>query len=287
MASVTAKKASTNPAFDLPLRKDRGSCEVFVTPEIAQHWLDFNSSNRAITNSRVDQFKSDMESGEWSDNAEPIKFAYGKLLDGQHRLTAMVLAGVSLQLSVAHGVDPATQVTMDTGRVRTPRDVLSIEGVGKWESGVLGTAGHSIIAVKMGGLPSSSAKFTNREIRAFFLENRAAVETSLHIVRDLPRKPTMLPFSRVLSLHYLFAERDRDLADMFFQRLFTGDQLAVTSPIFHLRQRLVNDLVSKARRSAFIECAFVIKAWNAVRAGSNWKNSTALYPKDGDLLSIA
>lgn len=287
MSIVPAKKTSANPAFDLPLRKDRGSCEVFVTPEIAQHWLGFNSSNRAMTNSRIDQFRSDMESGDWSDNAEPIKFAYGKLLDGQHRLTAMVLSGVSLQLSIAHGLDPKTQVTMDTGRVRTPRDVLSIEGVGKWESGVLGTAAHSILAVKMGGLPSSSAKFTNREIRAFFLENRAAIEYSLQVVRDLPRKPTPLPFSRVLSLHYLFAERDRDLADMFFQRLFNGDQLAIKSPIFHLRNRLINDAVNKSRRSSFVECAFVINAWNAVRRGGSWKNSTALYPKDGDLLSIA
>lgn len=123
-------------------------------------------------------------------------------------------------------------------------------------------------------------------VRNFFLENRAAIERSLQILRDLPRKPTPLPFSRAMALHYLFAEVDREQADWFFQRLYIGDGLKASSPVFHLRHRLMNDLVTKVKRSAFVECAYVIRAWNAVRKNAAWKGSTSLYPKDGDALEI-
>jgi hypothetical protein len=286
MASVPANTKTFHPTIELPLRKARGFEEVRVTPEIAQHWLTYNTSNRSIVNARVEQFKADMERGDWSDNGETIRFAYGKLLDGQHRLTALVLAGVTLRLPVMFGLDPESQVTMDTGRGRTPRDVLSIEGLGKWEAGVFGSAVHGILSARAGMLPSSTAKHTNREVRNFFLENRSAIEASLQVLHDLPRKPTPLPFSRALTMHFLFAERSREDADNFFQRLYIGDGLKTSSPIFHLRQRLMNDLVNKTKRSAFIECTYLVKTWNAFRKGASWKSGNNIYPRDGDTMEI-
>lgn len=287
MAVTVQKDAkSFNPVLEIPLRKARGFEEVRVTPEVATHWLTFNTTNRALVNSRVQQFQADMERGEFLENGEAIKFAHGKLLDGQHRLMALILAGVTLRFLVSFGLDPETQVTMDTGRGRTPRDVLSIEGMGKWEAGVFGSAVHGIIATHSGGLPSSSARYTNRTVRNFFLEHRSAIESSLQVLRDLPRKPCPLPFARAMTMHFLFAEKDREVSDWFFQRLYIGDGLKASSPIFHLRQRLMNDLVTKNRRSAFIETAYLIKAWNAVRKGGSWKTGNTLYPKDGEALEI-
>lgn len=271
-----------NDALAIPLRKHRGMEEVMVTPEIAAHWLTFNISNRSVTNARVERFKEDMERDQWRMNGETIRFAYGKLLDGQHRLQALTLSGKTLPFMVAFGLDPETQVTMDTGRSRTPRDVSSIEGLPTWQAGVFGSAVHGIMAVKRGGLPSSATKFTNQDIRNFLIANRIAIDSGIRVMHDLPRKPTLLPFARAFQLHYLFAEKDREKADWFFQRLYLGDNLGKTSPIFHLRNRLMNDLVNKTRRSAFLECSFIIRAWNAVRAGGLWRSASSLYPKDGE-----
>lgn len=285
-AMVRPQTKQNNPSMELPLRKARGFEEVRVTPEIAQHWLTFNTGNRCLVNARIEQFKGDMERGEWAENGETIRFSYGKLLDGQHRLTALVLAGVTLRLPCIFGLDPESQVTMDTGRGRTPRDVLSIEGLGKWESGVFGAAVHGIISARNGSPPSSSVKYTNRAVRNFFLENQSAIKSSLRVLHDLPRKPTPLPFSRAMTFHFLFAEKDAELADWFFSRLYIGDGLRTTSPMFHLRQRLMNDMVTKNKRSPFVECAFLIKTWNALRHGNSWKAGSALYPKENDSMEI-
>jgi hypothetical protein len=283
-----AKSSGTrNPAFDIPLRKTRGTEEIKVTPEIAQHWLTFNAANRDLVQRKVAQYRSDMECGNWNDDGAPIRFAYGKLLDGQHRLHAIVEAGVRLPAVVVYGLDGESQVTMDTGRCRSPRDILSIEGLTVWDAQTLGSAIHAIIA-NSHGLPSSSHdRYTNREVRDFFLENRGALESSLRTIRDLPHQRTIISLSRALSMHYLFSRIDSDQADQFFQRLCIGDGVAKSSPIFHLRQRLTNDLLSKTKRSTFVECAYLINTWNAYRRGSSWKAATGMNPKNGEALPEA
>ena len=277
---------STDPFFQLPLKARHEVLVVSVTPDMAQHWLTFNVTNRGIVNARVNQLKADMEDGNFCENGETIRFAQGKLLDGQHRLTALIMAGVTLRLTIVVGLDPESQVTMDTGRSRTPRDVLTIEGLTKWEASVFGSAVHGIISGCRNGIPSFAVKYTNREVRNFFLENRSQIEQTLSVIRDLPRKPTPLPFSRAMAMHYLFSIKDRSLADVFFQRLFIGDNLPSTSPIFHLRSRLFNDLANRTKRTASQECGMIVKAWNAMRANKSWRSACSLYPKQGEDLEI-
>ena len=271
-----------NPAFDIPLRQGFGIDEINVTPEIAQHWLTFNTSNRELTQAKVKQFVIDMESGDWSKNGEPVKFAYGKLLDGQHRLTAIVLSGVSIRMIVVHGLDSEVQVTMDTGRSRTPRDVLSIEGQDKWSASILGSALHTIIAYENGLAIYSPRKYTNREIRNFYLENSAALITTINRVKGYPRKFPLIPHARAVALHYIFGKVDPDLSDSFFDRLLIGENLVRSSPIFHLRNRLEMDMKEKKKRTTYEQFFFIVRAWNACRRESSLKSDNTLRPRQGD-----
>ena len=282
MASMIGNQRVTNPAFDIPLRKSRGVEEVRVTPEIAQHWLTFNTSNREMTQAKIDQFKVDMEAGYWNDDGATIRFAYGKLLDGQHRLCALALAGVTIRMLVVHGLDSECQVTMDTGRGRTPRDVLSIEGLEKWEAGTLGSAIHTIMAYESGLAIHSARKFTNREVRNYYLEHRAALESTLQACKAHPRRRPLLPHAKTFALHYVFSKIDRVAADNFFDRLLTGESLAKSSPIFHLRERLLGDLIDKRHRTAYEQFHYVVRAWNSVRKGGSVKSQNFLYPRDGE-----
>lgn len=280
--SLFGNGANINPAFDVPLRKAYGTTEVRVTPEIAQHWLTFNTSNREVTQAKLEQFHADMERGEWKMQGDTIRFAYGKLLDGQHRLMAVALSGVTLPMLVVHGLDPETQANMDTGRGRTPRDILSIEGLDKWESSTLGSAIHSIMAYESGLALYSARKFLNREVRNYYLEHRAAIEATVQVCKSLPRKHPIVPHARTMALHYIFAKFDRDAADQFFARLMTGEMVAKSSPIFHLRQRLLSDLIDKRKRSAFEQLAFIVKTWNSVRRGGSVKTEAFMRVREGE-----
>lgn len=273
---------NVNPAMDLPLRKSYGVEEVRVTPEVALHWLTFNTSNREITQAKVEQFRDDMERGYWYQDGATVRFAYGKLLDGQHRLTALALAGATARMIVVYGLDSESQVTMDTGRGRTPRDVLSIEGLDKWESAILGSALHTVIAYEAGLAIYSPRKYTNREVRNFYLEHSAGLNSTINRVKGYPRKFPLLPHARTAALHYILGKLDAEMADAFFDRLLGGDGLTKSSPVYHLRQRLQADIVEKKSRTAYEQLHFVIKAWNAFRRGGTLKSDNTLRPRQGD-----
>jgi hypothetical protein len=68
---------------------------VIVTPELAERWLQKNHpSNRPIAWQRVEAFANDMRAGAWILTHQGIAFdANGYLIDGQHRLHAVVQAG--------------------------------------------------------------------------------------------------------------------------------------------------------------------------------------------------
>lgn len=99
-----------------------------VTPEFAANILKSkNPRNRSISNSRVAGYAADMARGHWPVNGEPIILDEdGNLIDGQHRLAAIVMCGKSIQLLVVRGVPKEyknglmilTQDTIDRGSVR-------------------------------------------------------------------------------------------------------------------------------------------------------------------------
>jgi len=74
---------------------------VDVTPEIAQSWLDANKSDRPVSESQVQKFAAKMQAGQWRMNHNGIAFAKdGTLLDGLHRLLAVVHSGMTVPMIV-------------------------------------------------------------------------------------------------------------------------------------------------------------------------------------------
>ena len=77
-----------------------------ITPEMAEQYLGFNHQHREIKSSKVDKLASAMIEGDWQLNGKTIVFDKdGKLLNGQHRLTAVVLSGQPLTTLVVRGID--------------------------------------------------------------------------------------------------------------------------------------------------------------------------------------
>ena len=93
-----------------------------ITPEIAKTMLGENVNNRRISRDNVNLFAREIRNGEWRFNGEAIKFGKdGRLLDGQHRLLAVIAADKPLTTLVIRGLEDETQQTMDSAEKRTPR----------------------------------------------------------------------------------------------------------------------------------------------------------------------
>jgi hypothetical protein len=82
-----------------------------------------------VSKSTVQQLAGQIQRGEWQLTHQGIAFDEdGVLIDGQHRLAAIVKAGLTVRLTVAHGVRRTASTVMDTGRKRTGRDALALAG---------------------------------------------------------------------------------------------------------------------------------------------------------------
>ena len=99
---------------------------VEVTPKMAVEWLEKNiDNNRTIRQSIVSKYARDMRNGDWKLTHQGIAFnSIGELVDGQHRLWAVVEANVPVKMYVATGLDIGTEKLVDSGLARTMVDQL-------------------------------------------------------------------------------------------------------------------------------------------------------------------
>lgn len=84
-----------------------GTVEI-ISPKEAQAYLENNAKHRPIKDRKVAEYMAQMVDGRWRLNGKTICFDKdGRLLNGQHRLSAVVRSGVSLTTVVIRGLDPA------------------------------------------------------------------------------------------------------------------------------------------------------------------------------------
>lgn len=98
---------------------------LLVTPEQAKLWLAKNEGNRPIQKAWVEALCATMRRGEWHPDVARILIATdGTLLDGQHRLSAIVQYGAPVELDVCFGADSRSVHYCDTNKARTPAERL-------------------------------------------------------------------------------------------------------------------------------------------------------------------
>jgi hypothetical protein len=100
-----------------------------VTPVKAAEMLSANTSNRPLSRSTVRAFAEAMRRGDWLVTHQGIAIdTNGVLVDGQHRLAAIIEADLPVEMTVFTDVEPDTFDVLDTGKKRNAADVLAIEG---------------------------------------------------------------------------------------------------------------------------------------------------------------
>lgn len=100
-----------------------------ITPQMAAKWLEANTENRPLRRATVEGLKAAFARGEYVMTHQGIAFdTSGRLIDGQHRLTAIAEMPDTFRVSmmVARNVDPKAFGVVDIGVKRTPSDVLRV-----------------------------------------------------------------------------------------------------------------------------------------------------------------
>lgn len=237
---------------------------------MAKEYLAKNMGNRHVIPSAVTNFTHSMLTGEWdAPNGEPIIFdTQGVLMDGQHRLHAIIQANKDIPLFVIRGIDAAKRKTIDTGKKRTFNHILMMAG--EKHPNIL-SAGLSWLYSYMNGSilqRGNHVSFHSFGHAETFLNAHADIRLSLEAGKKMA--PFFLP-SLGVFLHYLFAQKDRDQADLFAQRIEAGVTKEECQPIYLLRERIIKENMNKKHSTAgnITRAVYGIRAWNAIRSGKD------------------
>lgn len=145
-AKEISKGTVSASACPVPLPIDKDGLEVaglggvrvqfmLVGPEQAKAWLKHNFGNRPVSDDVVDAYARDMVAGQFITTHQGVAFNdRDDLIDGQHRLRAIVKSGCTVRLMVTFGLPSAapgrkmtTMDAVDRGRTRSVADQLKIQ----------------------------------------------------------------------------------------------------------------------------------------------------------------
>lgn len=203
-----------------------------ITPQKAQEWLDnYNTCNRNLRESHVDKIVRDILSGNWKINGDAIRFSVkGELLDGQHRLNAIVRSGVAIDTIVIRGISEASRQTIDSGIKRTSGDNLGLMGIKN--SNKIAAACRYAIVLKTRQFSSS---FTTSEIIDFYNKHSAISEHAGKFEKAICGSSSMS-----IATSYILSLVRPDLVEPFYETWMHGVG-EKNNPFLMLREKLIQN----------------------------------------------
>jgi hypothetical protein len=233
--------------FDLANLGNVRSQWVDVTPAMAANWLKNNFGNRPLSEDVVKAYARDMINGVWVPTHQGIAFNdEDALIDGQHRLRAIVLSGRTIRMMVTFGlpskIDGKEMTTMDAvdrGRTRSVADQLTIQH-GMKKSTITASICAALASLCFG---ERTRRLSVGQTLEVYREFEKAVS---YVIEHRSKKPgiktagVLAGFALALATEDCFWEGKTPISEMLAQ-LNTGANLKPNSPIERLRAFLISD----------------------------------------------
>jgi hypothetical protein len=244
---------------------------VTISPTDATNWLRCNEHNRPVRKNHVNFLAREIRAGNWQVNGQAIVIADNEqVLDGQHRLLAIIEAGQAIKTLVVYGITPEAFSTIDTGAVRSSADALLLHFHDYPQNIVkaVATAVPWLKQLERGALRTGgSSKVSNTEVIVYAQDHLSLFERAERL-QSYPKDNRPMSIGVGTALYEYFARRDEEKADKFFQDVYTGENLERTDVEWVLRQAFAKDAQRiSAKLQMSIKVRMCIKAWNWRRRG--------------------
>jgi hypothetical protein len=250
-----------------------------IDPRRAEELLNNNNvHNRSIDHRTALEYAGAMERDEWIVNGESIKISEPdddgntRLLDGQHRLQAIVISNIAQELIVVSGLPWNAQETMDQGRRRSLASMVELRGV-PYYSAVAGSL--NVLArywLNPGGtFVRANVPPTSRQLLSL-LDRHPAIAWAAQQAFRTRHQLGGGGHAVYTALWYLFAQVSIEEARVFMRGLTYGDSLGTMSPTLQLRKVLFRNWQNQTRTPQQMLGALIINTWNAERAGEEWSH---------------
>ena len=248
-----------------------------ITPAIATNWLEHNSPNRNIRDRTVQAIVRDILNGDFQPTHQGVAFdSNGELVDGQHRLWAVVRSGQTVIMQVTRGLPPEAKPVIDTGIKRTMADVLQFGG---YQNRMVAASIIRMHLQYVRGMPISAynSAVTQSEQVHHFEENEEAIDEAARLASTWKNHLDATP--QVIGTAWLiFSDIDAEQAAQFFDDMLNMTTGGEGDPRLALMRRLRTKTEKKENILPALVLSMFVRAWNA------WRNGTPMMKMPVDRL---
>lgn len=239
--------------------------QVRISPPLARRLIELNSeNNRNLLVRTKERYARDMRNGKWREKTGQVITidTNGRIINGQHRLHAIVESGVTLRFDLCFGVEPQDIVVIDALKARDTNAIIRVAG-GRDLSGV-GAIVRWLLSWERGQYTGTSGNFTPTPIEIYERVEAEPDVFAAAAARGKDAQNRNLAPNRVAGMaYYLFRAIDIPEADDFFDQFVSGIYNTSdpdTSAIYRLREKMLRRRALKLDSAT--QLALIITAWN-------------------------
>lgn len=265
--NTTTSPTSIPTITNTPFHATPTSEWVLVTPNIAVRWMERNHGNRNRRRMHVARLVRDMEGGNYLVTGDTIKFDRDdRLIDGQHRLAAIVETGIPVWMLIVRNLDPKVQTVLDANAKRSASDALGFTGVSEYRTVVAGMAQIALSRASgkmVTALESFKFNGTNAEIIDWFTENpdaEWAASYGVKMSKLIGSTPSVTAYATLL-----FSRIDPAACSEFFESTSELRTNGTSDPRFTLLRTLERDRKNRGTPNNSTQFSYLVRAWNAWR----------------------
>lgn len=246
---------------------------MLVTPNLASAMLGRNEDNRPLTPSQVDRFVRYIEEDRFLLLPDAIAFdVNGRLRNGQHRLSAITITGISQEMLVVFGLPVDAFLAMDRGKKRSAGDDLSIK---HRTQGILRAAAAKCI-MQLGGQSGSDPQdvvIFEEDLNQDILSDGISAAIRLNARAAGGQPVCSFPASMAAAYYHIRTNTDSPgKVNEFFATVASGE--GISGPRLKLRDWLMGragaDAIAPYGKN-YQRISKVVETWNLfLSGGKRW-----------------
>jgi len=256
-----------------------------ITPQKAQEYLAMNKNNRHLMPKVVDSYAKDLKEGKWIIGTSTICFDInGNLIDGQHRLSAIIKAGIPVRMEVKRNLSEDAFKAMDIGKVRLAKDMFSIAGVSNYQN--LSSVIKLALQFEQESFSRKNYRMSNPELWDIYsiMPDKYDEATKIGYAYYSQFREIGVSFWGAMYLHLTLTKKHSpEKVIRFFDEL--SDKISTdndTLRLFRKKLRNMRELTGSVARSATF-LVLLIRTWNAW-VTKNYKAKLPPQLKEGEEL---
>lgn len=240
-----------------------------IAPAEAKQLLLAMEPQRVIRPTWVQKLAADMKAKRWHFTHQGIAFdEAGHLIDGQHRLMAIIESGCAVEMTVTFNVPKTAFKYMDRHQRRNVADdLVTSSTVDRKLAKLISACVRPMNNIDRGALPwaSGADHRPNFDMAAAVLSRHPLLTVSAEYTYGKSHR-SIVPATALAVFGCLFMEKNQNKALTFLDQVTIGDDLRVGDPAWALRDMLMRERDMRAKNIPSVMTG-IVRAWNAFVEG--------------------